>query len=122
MVVTPKSQPTLTKFAQTDHLETRLAGFMVDRKAQGMSPGTIKFYREKLTAFMTFCNSQLITQVTEITPQTIREFLLSLDSRGHNPGMIHAHYRALRTFLYWWEDEVELDIFSKFCYLCCTRA
>ncbi|MCJ7535218.1 MAG: tyrosine-type recombinase/integrase [Anaerolineales bacterium] len=107
MVVKEKSQRTLTKFAEVDHLETWLEGFMVDRKVQGMSPGTIGFYNEKLAKFLKFCDSQLITQVTEITPQTIREYLLALDKWGHNPGGIHAHYRAVRTFLNWWEDDVE---------------
>lgn len=107
MVVTKKSQRTLTKFAEADHLETWLEGFMVDRRVQGMTPGTIGFYKEKLARFVKFCDSQLITQVTEITPQTIREYLLALESWGHNPGGIHAHYRALRAFLNWWGNEVE---------------
>ena len=83
MVVTKKKQRTFEKLAQADHLLTWAEGFL------------------------TFCESQLITQVTEITPQTLREYLLALDSKGHNPGGIHAHYRVLITFLYWWEDEVE---------------
>ena len=28
---------------------------------------------------------------------------------GHNEGGRHACYRAIKTFLYWWEDEVELE-------------
>lgn len=30
-----------------------------------------------------------------------------LDDRGHNPGGIHACFRAVKTFLLWWEDEIE---------------
>lgn len=107
MVVTEKRQRTFEKLAQADHLLTWAEGFLIDRKANRLSPGTIKFYQEKLGSFLDFCESQLITQVTEITPQTLREYLLALDSKGHNPGGIHAHYRVLKTFLYWWEDEVE---------------
>jgi len=37
----------------------------------------------------------------------IRQYLLFLEAREHNPGGIHAAYRVLRTFLYWWEAETE---------------
>lgn len=30
-----------------------------------------------------------------------------LAENGHNPGGIHAHYRVIRTFFNWWEDEIE---------------
>jgi len=91
MVVTKKKQRNFEKLAQADHLLTWSEGFFIDRKANRLSPGTIKFYQEKLGSFLDFCESQLITQVTEITPQTLREYLLALDSKGHNPGGIHAH-------------------------------
>jgi integrase/recombinase XerD len=43
-----------------------------------------------------------------VQPSLIREYLLFLE-RTHNPGGVHAHFRTLRTFLFWWEDEVEPD-------------
>ncbi len=33
--------------------------------------------------------------------------MLMLEDNGHNPGGRHACYRAVKTFLYWWVDEVE---------------
>jgi site-specific recombinase XerD len=32
-----------------------------------------------------------------------------LEEKGHNPVGVHACYKALRAFLYWWEEEVEPD-------------
>jgi site-specific recombinase XerD len=60
-----------------------------------------------LTLFVEFCSSKLITQISEITTSNIREYMLQLEEAGHNDGGRHACYRALKTFLYWWEDEVE---------------
>jgi len=65
------------------------------------------FYRLKLGNFTDYCESQAITQIHQIDPNTLRQFLMILAENGHNPGGIHAHYRAIRTFLNWWEDEVE---------------
>jgi len=90
-----------------DYLLTWLEAFIVDRKARGMAKGTITFYTNKLKMFADFCEGQAVKQVTQITPAFIREYLLHLEQTGHNPGGIHACYRALRTFLYWWEEETE---------------
>ena len=54
-----------------------------------------------------FCDSQVITQIDQLDPNTIRKYLIWLEEKGHNPGGISAAYRSLRAFLYWWEDEVE---------------
>jgi len=39
--------------------------------------------------------------------------MLQLKESGHNDGGRHTFYRALKTFLYWWEDEVEPDNWSN---------
>jgi integrase/recombinase XerD len=88
-------------------LETRVDAFLLDQKAQGLSKGTIFFYEKKLEIFSEFCQSQIITEIPQITPLLIREYLVWLEKRGHNNGGIHAFFRTLRTFLYWWESEVE---------------
>jgi integrase/recombinase XerD len=107
MAADMQDQGTITKYAQETHLLTWLEGFLIDRKAQNMSAGTVIFYRQKLCKFAAFCESLAITQITEITPTTLREYLLFLEQKGHNPGGIHAHFRTLRAFLNWWEIECE---------------
>ncbi|MCD4673813.1 MAG: phage integrase N-terminal SAM-like domain-containing protein [Anaerolineaceae bacterium] len=81
--------------------------FFVDRRAQAVSQGTITFYQKKLKRFITFCESRAVTQIPELTPNDIRLYLLQLQEEGHNPGGVHAYYRALRAFLLWYEDEFE---------------
>lgn len=83
--------------------------FLIDRKAQNLAKGSLSFYREKLALFMRYADGQVITQISQLTPNIIRRFLLWLEDTGHNPGGIHAAYRALRAFLFWWEAETEPD-------------
>ena len=72
-----------------------------------MAKGTLYFYQKKLKLFTDFCESKLISQITDITVSDLREYMLHLESTGHNPGGRHACYRAVKTFLFWWEEEVE---------------
>jgi site-specific recombinase XerD len=105
MATTTKNQWSITKV--NTHLLTWIEAFLVDRKAQGFSDGTLYFYQKKLRLFADYCESQVITQITEITPTTLRNYMFNLEQTGHNPGGRHACYRAVKTFLYWWEQEVE---------------
>jgi len=101
------TQGTLSKTIVNDYLLTWLEAFMIDRKAQGVSEGTLHFYKVKFKSFIRYCEYEHIKYVQQIKPISIREYLLWLEVAGHNPGGRHAHYRAIRSFLYWYEDEVE---------------
>lgn len=92
-----------------DHLEVWLEAFLVDQKAQNMAEKTLDFYSTKLAIFTRFCKSQAINRIFQITPDTIRRYLLWLEARGHNAGGVHAYYRTLKTFLLWWENENESE-------------
>ena len=96
------TQGTLSKIIVNDFLLTWLEGFLIDRKAQGVSEGTLHFYEVKFKSFIRYCEIEHIKYVKQIT-----EYILWLEAAGHNPGGRHAHYRAIRAFLYWYEDEVE---------------
>ena len=107
MATATKNQWTITNFAQETHLLTWVESFLVDRKAQGVSPGTLYFYQKKLALFTNYCEVQLISQITDITPVFLRQYMLHLEQNGHNEGGRHACYRTLKTFLLWCEREVE---------------
>ena len=89
------------------YLITWIEAFLFDRKAQNVTKGTLYFYRAHLNLFIKFCETQLITKIDQIEPGSIRQYLIWLENGGHNPGGINACYRALRAFLFWWENEVE---------------
>lgn len=107
MKTTTKEQGIITLFEQEDHILSMVESFLVDRKARGSSRGTIEFYRKKLKLFTDYCECQVIIRGTQITPHAIRLYLLYLEEKGHNHGGVHAAYRSLRAFLYWWEEEIE---------------
>jgi integrase/recombinase XerC len=113
MATTTKNQWCITRLEQDTDLLTWIEAFLIDRKAQGLAKGTLYFYQKKLKLFIDFCKAQIITQVTDFTPSFLRKYMLYLEDTGHNDGGRHACYRALKTFLYWWEDEVELDGWSN---------
>jgi site-specific recombinase XerD len=109
MVSTKKDQWAITDFSQETHLLTWVEAFLMDRKSQGVAAGTLYFYQKKLALFTAFCESKLITEIIQITPNDLREYMQMLEDKGHNPGGRHACYRAVKTFLYWWADEVESE-------------
>ena len=72
MATTTKNQWLIKNLEQETHLLTWVQAFMLDRKAQNMSPGTLHFYQKKLKLFTDYCESQVLTQITELTPNFIR--------------------------------------------------
>jgi integrase/recombinase XerD len=94
----------LITLSQQDYLPILVESFLIDRKSQGLSPDTIELYTKKLQYFLKYCERQALTQVSQITADFIRRYLLEL-SETHNPGGVHACFRPLRTMLYWLEEE-----------------
>lgn len=101
------NQRTITAFQTDSYLLTWIDAFLVDRRAQNMSRGTILFYEVKLKGFSDYCEGQAVKEITQIDAGLLRNYLLFLEAKGHNPGGIHAAYRTVKTFLRWWENEVE---------------
>lgn len=103
------NQWTILETTTDDYILTWLEAFITDRKVQNLSKGTVRFYVEKLKLFAQYCDLESVFRVRQITPDIIRGYLVYLQEKDHNPGGIHAAYRTLRTFLYWWEQETEPD-------------
>ena len=108
-----KNHRTIAFLELETHIETQVDAFLVDRRAQGKSEGTLGFYRQKLALFGEYCDAQGVTTTTQLNPTLIRNFILWLQQRGHNKGGVHAFYRVLRAFLYWWEEEYEPERLEK---------
>jgi len=85
-----------------------MEAFILERKSRGLSQGTIEFYRKKLQKFVDFCLPLGINDPIKISASDIRNFLIHLENNGHNHGGVHAHFRVVRSFMYWYEEENEL--------------
>ena len=107
MFLRPDTQRTLQISTVDDYLLTWLEAFLIDRKAAGVAPGTLRFYRQKLKLFADYCDAQAIKEIGQISPSFLRQYLLYLEESGHNPGGRHAAFRTIRAFFLWYEDEVE---------------
>lgn len=94
---------------QETDLLMAIEAFLVDKRSQNISSGTMSFYKKKLKGFVEYCEARAIKRVTQITPNDIRQFMFYLEDKGHNPGGCHAFYRTIKTFLNWWEMEIEDD-------------
>ncbi len=81
--------------------------FYQSKKVEGVSAYTLTFNKQQLGHFLKYCEAQVITCFSEITPNVVRQFLLYHEQTGHNPGGLHAAFRVLRTFLLWYESEAE---------------
>ena len=79
MLTQTHRQGTQLNSARDDYLFTWLEAFLIDRKAQGLSAGTLHFYRVKLKKFSQYCEAQAVNHLHQITPLFIREYLLWLD-------------------------------------------
>ena len=95
MITTKKNQGTITKFEQDTHLLTWIEAFLIDRKAQGLSEGTLYFYQKKLKLFTDYCEAQFISQITEINPSFLRGYILYLE-KTHLPSRDMASVRSCR--------------------------
>ncbi len=90
--------------SQQNYIPLIVESFLIDRKAQSVSPDALSFYQKKLEHFLSFCEQQTITQVSQITPDLIRRYILRM-SETHNQGGVHCCFRPLRTLLLWVESE-----------------
>ena len=102
-----KDQSPINIYFQEDNLQMWIEAFLQDRKIQNLSMRTLEFYLCKLNNFINFCESKAVKNIMQITPNLLRQYLLEHERIGHNPGGCHAAYRTVKTFLRWWENEVE---------------
>jgi len=101
------TQRTIEKSLEDDYVFTVMAAVLIERNANGLAAGSLRFYRIKLKMFADYCDALAIKQIKQITPTLIRQYLLYLEETGHNPGGKHAIFRAIRAFFLWYEDDAE---------------
>ena len=91
----------------SDRIDLWAESFLIDRRARGLSEGTLRFYRNKFIKILNYFDQREVSRIAHLTPSEIRQFLLWLEEEGHTLGGVHAYFRVLRAFLLWWEEENE---------------
>lgn len=79
-----------------------LDAFLLDRRAAGRRPATLKFYAQRVQHFI---DSTDVEFLADVTPHHIRTFLVSLQDAGWKPSSQDAAYRALRAFFNYCETD-----------------
>ena len=92
---------------QENFLPSVIESFLIDRKIQNLSPGTIHFYEQKFQLLTKYCDTLAVTEILQIDAVVLRGYLSWLEETGHNPGGQHAAYRAVKTLLRWWSNETD---------------
>jgi hypothetical protein len=93
----------ISALRSAEYLPILVESFLLDRRTTGLAGGTIEFYRKKLTLFLYYAESRALNQLTELTSDFFRQFILYFEDT-HNGGGVHTFFRSLRTFLRWVES------------------
>jgi site-specific recombinase XerD len=87
------------------HLTNAKETFLLDCRAAGLKPKTMRSYRDVLTAFIAFSGDML---VRELGPDHVRTYIAELTDRaGHREGetfssrSLMKHYAVVRTWVRW---------------------
>jgi len=76
-----------------------IALFLDDRIAKGMSPHTVRDYRDKLAYFACWAGDRPLTRAT------LRAYLADLQQRSLAPRTVHGYFLAVRTLCSWLKHE-----------------
>ena len=77
--------------------------FLQSRQARGVSPQTLRYYRERLSKFIARVN------YVNADRQDIEKYLNSIPPNQYGLATRHASYRAIKVFYRWLSTEYELS-------------
>jgi len=100
-----QDQPSRLKLLPRYTLDSDLQEFAIDRRARNLSRKTLLWYSQSLATFRDFCVPDGIHETAEISPSTLRRFILTLVEKHHNPGGIKNIYSAVKAFIAWYAGE-----------------
>ena len=83
-----------------------LKSFLTDCIVRQLAENTIQGYSYNLGRFIDWAGDP---EIIEVDPNLLRQYIQHLQETNHNPGGVHLHYRFLRTWLLWWENETDGD-------------
>lgn len=98
---------------QRHMISEEVAGFIIDRRAKGLSQNTVDFYSSQLKLLTDYIAKHDLDYVEEVDARLLREIFIEMKEDGHNSGGVHALFRTIRTFFNWWMKEVDPDNYQS---------
>ena len=92
----------LLKFAVQDFLD--------DREFKNVTSKTIETYKNILTQFLNFCNENEILNVQDVTPNTVKKYLLHYQKQGNNSTTTNTKLQRIRAFFNYM---IEIEVIDK---------
>ncbi len=102
-------QLTLHESEPLTPLNLHYQSFLLDREAARCTVKTLQYYRYTVGSFASWLQRQGVTDPHRITPNHIRQYLVSLQRRGLKDTSQHGHARGIKAFLNWLVSEGELN-------------
>ncbi len=65
----------IISYSDDEDIQNWLEVFILDRRIRQVTPGPIRFYKQKLGSFVDWCQKEGKTSVLEINPRHLRLFL-----------------------------------------------
>jgi integrase/recombinase XerD len=72
--------------------------FLLDCDARNLTPGTLRFYRQRLGAFVAYCEQAGACELDQVTASLIREYLAGFIERKASPYYTHQHARTVKAW------------------------
>ncbi len=72
--------------------------FMLDCEARRLTTDTLRYYEDRLTAFIRWTETQSVQRVHELTPHHIKAYMIQMQRRNLAGYTLLAAYRAIRRF------------------------
>lgn len=90
---------------QNFRLEELLEEMLFNEKARGISQKTIKKHQKFLKLFFDFLKKEQIYFIEDVTPKSIRQFMLMKLEEGCAETYVNSHLRSIRAYFKYCVDE-----------------
>ncbi|WP_205635671.1 tyrosine-type recombinase/integrase [Priestia filamentosa] len=91
-------------------LKFAIQDFLDDREFKNLSTTTITNYKDILKQFLDFCNENEVLNVQDITPNTVKKFLIHYQKKGNNVTTTNSKLQRIKAFLNYM---IEIEVISK---------
>lgn len=96
--------PGLDSMIRRGDLTAYLQVFLLTCKVDGLSPATLRDYKQKIGAFAAFCSGLGVKNPKRLTASDVRMFLAKL-RETNSPISVGDYYRCVKRFLNWMVEE-----------------